>query len=53
MKIKFRDFIKNDLNLPEKENVEIELAGIIDRAKTQIPRDSNISVNPDYTDRVV
>ena len=26
---------------------------IIDRAKTQIPRDSNISVKPDYTDRVV
>mgnify|MGYP000178630543 CR=1 FL=1 len=74
---KVRDFIKNYLNLPEKENVEIERAHrvksrdptkctivvklnkykdrecIIDRAKTQIPRDSNISVKPDYTDRVV
>lgn len=72
-----RNFIKNDLNLPDKENVEIERAHrvksrdparctivvklnkfkdrecIIERAKTQLSRDSNISVKPDYTDRVV
>lgn len=72
-----RSYIKNDLNLPDKEHVEVERVHrvksrdpskcttvvkfnkfkdrdcVIDRAKSQLTRDSNLSAKPDYTDRFV